>query len=41
VLLLITGEIREVAGAIAIGVTPLSPAAHQIETHRMGVDPKD
>jgi len=36
----VAAKILEAAGATGIGATPLSPAAHQIGTHRMGVDPK-
>ena len=32
--------ILEAAGAAGIGFTPVSPAAHQIGTHRMGADPR-
>ena len=31
--------ILEAAGATGIGFTPVSPAEHQIGTHRMGTDP--
>lgn len=36
----IATRILRAAGATDIGVTPLSPAAHQIGTHRMGADPR-
>ena len=36
----VAGKILEAAGATGIGVSALSPAAHQIGTHRMGVDPR-
>jgi choline dehydrogenase-like flavoprotein len=35
----VAAEIMKAMGATYLGATPLSPAAHQIGTHRIGVDP--
>ena len=36
----VAARILESVGATYVGATPLSPAAHQIGTHRMGADPR-
>ena len=36
----VTRSILQAAGATGIGFTTMSPAAHQIGTHRMGTDPR-